>query len=327
MKRRFAFLAIGLVSFISSLKLSAASGFCDGRDQVNNVEAKNAFEWLNRCHKDVLVRWFDLANPTNTLDDDGKVEALSKVWLYDASGELKEAALYPSFKGADGSGPEWVPPLEEKGICEELPENYVLFAACTAGEKTAQEANGVNGNETSDDTNGYESSLNPYEFDKDHIYEAEDWAKSDQLGPSQCNYQDAVVGYTIQGDWAKEHKVYCSDQVKLGSAFLYTDWFTSDDASMNSQAYCPEGWVVDRVHCSGKHCSHLQLGCRPLDKASYGESAGLYDCKEERSMSDLYEGWRRVEFFDELRVLVGLRCKDKHCDTVFPMTCRLPRKL
>lgn len=327
MKRQCAYLVFGLLGFIGSPKLLAASGFCDGRNQVSNVEAKHAFEWLNRCHKDVLVRWFDLANPSNSLDDDGKVEALSGVWLYDTNGELKEAALYPSFKGADGSGPEWVPPLEEKGICEELPENYVLSAACTAGEKPAQESSVADGNEASDYSSGYDSSSNPYEFDKDRIYEAEHWAKSDQLGPSQCNYQDAVVGYSIQGDWAKEHKVYCSNQVKLASDFLYTDWFTSDDSSVPSRAYCPEDWVVDRVLCSGKHCSHLQLGCRPLEKASYDEYAGLYDCKEERSMSDIYSGGLRVEFFDELRVLVGLRCKDKHCDTVYPTTCRVPRKL
>ncbi len=329
MKKQCKYLAIGLLGILSTTELLVAGGFCEDRKNVSNLEAKHAFEWLNRCHQDVLIRWFDLANPASLLDNESKLDALAGVWLYDENGELKQDALYPSFKGLDGKGKDWVPPLEKKAICTEIPQNYELFAACTAGEKvdSGVAEPGESGSEASDFASGYDSSINPYEFDRDRVYAAEHWAKSNETGPSQCDFQDAVVGYTIRGDWAKEHKVYCSDEVRLGSDFLYTDWFTSDDSAITSQAYCPEGWAVDRVLCSGKHCSHLQLGCRPLDKTSYDDYTGLYDCKEERSMSDLYEGGQRVEFFDELRILVGLRCKDKHCDTVFPTTCRVPRKL
>jgi hypothetical protein len=101
-------------------------------DNLNPQQAQGRFQWLKRCHPDVLTDFHDTLFPEYRADPaDLKIDILEDEWLY-SRGRLRGRPKYLTFGLADNSNPQnWQAPTDKNAACG-MPAGYIPLGLCTS---------------------------------------------------------------------------------------------------------------------------------------------------------------------------------------------------
>lgn len=314
MKYKKQILLTCFILFHSAVPLALANRFCPDQSKVSQKEAARKFKWLVKCESQALLDWFNsgYSYQVENWTDEEKLEYISKAWIYDEQGELRENVYYPLFADRVDASQVWSFPNDLETCQVGIPLGYEIVALCSSRPSQGEGGGGAG------------SGGQGYVFSKEKLYSVP--FTSEERSVTQCEYGNAIAGYGIAGGWSAAHHLVCTKEARTGEGFEYTRWISHREEDLNT-ATCQVGWVVDRVICAGENCSDIQLGCRPLDTSLYGKNYQLTGCREQKSMSDGEAGTYKRYDFGARHVLVGLKCEGDFCDFVTPITCSMPNEI